>query len=53
MLRFPCEMFQRYFGGHGRTGYLTAAATAAFSRSVIVNDYERFADKAYHAIMAL
>ena len=41
------------FARNGESGFLDVSSVARFSNAVILNDYETFADKVHHAIMAL
>ena len=45
--------YQALFARRGEGGFLDVSAVARFSNAVILNDYETFADKVHHAIMAL
>lgn len=47
------DEYQSLFARDGESGFLGVSAVAQFSNAVILNDYETFADKVYHAIMAI
>lgn len=42
-----------FFEENGESGFLRVASIAQFNNSVILNDYESFADKVHHAILAI
>ena len=42
-----------YFRRRGTHGFLRVSEVARFNNAVILNDYDAFADKVHHAIMAL
>lgn len=42
-----------YFAAHGEAGFAEISSPAAFNNSVILNDYNLFAKKVYHAIESM
>ena len=45
--------FMNYFSQNGESGFIQVTSPVSFDNSVILNDYDSFADKVYHSILAL
>ena len=44
--------YERIIEAHPHGGYLSTKSVDPFANSVILNDYEKFADKVYHSVLA-
>lgn len=47
------RFYVNYFNMHGENGFASVSSLASFSNSVILNDYNTFAQKVYHSIKAI
>ena len=47
------RFYMNYFHQHDGTGFIGISSPTTFSNSVILNDYDAFAQKVYHSIKAL